>query len=154
METGVNQLNFISSYSPIADDQGGHYRAAPEYYGMLAFAMGCHGERVGLSYEAGAVNLTAYSTLHADGILALVVVNKDETTDADVRIVSRPGITSAQVLRLAAPSLISKESVTLGRAEMNGDVQWHGHADSARTRQGICSVRVPAASAAIVRLRS
>ncbi|HEX4782872.1 MAG TPA: hypothetical protein VH350_00940, partial [Candidatus Sulfotelmatobacter sp.] len=38
METGVNQRGFISSYSPIGDDEQGHYWAAPEYYGMLAFA--------------------------------------------------------------------------------------------------------------------
>ena len=30
METGVNQLGFISSYSPIGDDEHGHYVAAPE----------------------------------------------------------------------------------------------------------------------------
>ncbi len=38
METGVNQLGFISSYSPIADDDHGIYTAAPEYFGMMAFA--------------------------------------------------------------------------------------------------------------------
>jgi hypothetical protein len=54
METGINQLDFISSYAPIADDRHHHYQAAPEYYGMLAFAEGCRGERVAVSYDAGA----------------------------------------------------------------------------------------------------
>ncbi len=53
METGVNQLDFISSYSPIADDEHGHFTAAPEYYGMLAFAEGCRGERVAAHYDPG-----------------------------------------------------------------------------------------------------
>ncbi len=38
IETGVNQRGFISSYSPIGDDEHRHYTATPEFYGMLAFA--------------------------------------------------------------------------------------------------------------------
>jgi hypothetical protein len=38
METGVNHLGRISYYTPISDDLAGHYSAAPEYYGLLAFA--------------------------------------------------------------------------------------------------------------------
>lgn len=33
LETGVNQLDFISSYSPIANDESGYPTATPEYYG-------------------------------------------------------------------------------------------------------------------------
>ena len=47
METGVNQRGFISSYSPIGDDEQGHYWAAPEYYGMLAFAQCGAGRIIG-----------------------------------------------------------------------------------------------------------
>jgi hypothetical protein len=43
METGVNQLGFVSSYSPIGDDGHGHYSARPEYYGMLAFSHAARG---------------------------------------------------------------------------------------------------------------
>lgn len=45
METGVNQLGFISSYSPIQDDTKGVNSAGVPYYGMLAFATAfadCH----------------------------------------------------------------------------------------------------------------
>ncbi len=91
IETGINQLDFISSYSPIGDDQHGHYRAAPEYYGMLGFAEGCRGERVAVTYDAGAVNLAAYATVDPDGT-SMVIVNKDEGTDADLRIAAEiPG---------------------------------------------------------------
>jgi hypothetical protein len=41
METGVNQLGFVSLYSPIADNS-----AKPEYYGLLAFAHAGRGQRV------------------------------------------------------------------------------------------------------------
>ena len=53
METGVNQRGFISSYSPIGDDEQGHYWAAPEYYGMLAFAQSGAGRIIGSTIDAG-----------------------------------------------------------------------------------------------------
>lgn len=152
METGINQLDFISSYSPVGDDQHGHYHAAPEYYGMLAFAKACRGERIAVSYDAGAVNLTAYATLDADGTTTLVIVNKDEGTDADVRIAAKPGATHARVQRLVAPSLSSKTGITLGGAAIAQDGQRGGGPESVRATNGICRVHVPAASAAIVKL--
>jgi len=154
METGINQLDFISSYSPIGDDRRGHYRAAPEYYGMLAFAEGCRGERVAVSYDAGAINLTAYATVSGHGSSTLVIVNKDEGTDADLRIAVKSKAGSARVLRLAAPSLDSKTGVTLGGAVVEQDGQWHGRSEDARLIHGICWVHVPAASAAIVKLEA
>jgi hypothetical protein len=157
METGINQLDFISSYSPIGDDQHGHYRAAPEYYGMLAFAEGCRGERVAASYDAGAVDLTAYATVDAHGSPTLVIVNKDEGTDADVRIAAKSiaakyGAGNARVMRLSTPSLDSKTGVTLGEAAVEQDGRWHGRFENARVIHGICRVHVSAASAAIVKL--
>ena len=38
LQTGINHLGRLSYYSPITDDLAGHYSAAPEYYGLLAFA--------------------------------------------------------------------------------------------------------------------
>jgi hypothetical protein len=154
METGINQLDFISSYSPIADDQCGHYRAAPEYYGMLAFAEGCRGERVAVSYDAGVMDLTAYATVDAHGSSTLVIVNKDEGTDADIRIAAKSEAGNARVMWLSAPSLDSRTGVTLGGAAVEQDGRWRGHFENARVGDGICRVHIPAASAAIVKLES
>jgi hypothetical protein len=154
METGINQLDFISSYSPIADDQRGHYRPAPEYYGMLAFAAGCRGERVAVSYDAGVMDLTAYATVDAHGSSTLVIVNKDEGTDADIRIAAKSEAGNARVMWLSAPSLDSRTGVTLGGAAVEQDGRWRGHFENARVGDGICRVHIPAASAAIVKLES
>jgi hypothetical protein len=54
METGVNHRDFISSYSPIGDDEHGHYTAKPEYYGMLAFSLGGKGRLLKTEMDAGA----------------------------------------------------------------------------------------------------
>jgi hypothetical protein len=99
------------------------------------------------------VNLTAYATANADGTTAVVIVNKDEGTDADMRIVAKSGATHALVLRLTAPSLDSKAGVTLGGAATGADGQWKGHWEPVRALHGVCSIHVPAASAAIVKLQ-
>lgn len=152
METGVNQLDFISSYSPIADDERGHYTAAPEYYGMLAFAEGCRGERVTAQYDPGAIDLTVYATVDTMGESTAVIVNKDVSADVEVRIAAGPKIGRARVMRLTAPSLDSKSSVELGDAAVAPDGRWHGRYESAHVANGGCSLHVPAASAAIVKL--
>ncbi len=152
METGVNQLGFISSYSPIADDEHGHFTAAPEYYGMLAFAEGCRGERVAAHYDPGAMDLTTYATVDAIGATAVVIVNKDVSTDAAVRIVAGRKPSRARAMRLTAPSLDSKTEVKLGGAAVGLDGQWHGRYESAPVMDGMCRVDVPAGSAAIVRM--
>jgi hypothetical protein len=79
-------------------------------------------------------------------------VNKDEGTDADLRIAVKSQAESARVLRLSAPSLDSKTGVTLGGAVVEQDGQWRGRSENARVIDGTCRVHVPAASAAIVRL--
>jgi Glycosyl hydrolase family 79 C-terminal beta domain len=149
METGVNQLGFVSSYSPIADDQHGHYTAAPEYYGMLAFAEGCHGERVAAHYDTGGLNLTAYATADASGVVRAVIVNKD-AVDAEVRIAAGVPNGRARVVRLQARSLESKAGVTLGGDAVASDGPWHGGSEPASIRDGRCRIRVGAASAALV----
>jgi hypothetical protein len=62
IETDVNQLGFVSFYSPIAHDADGVCSARPEYYGMLAFAMAGRGEVIKASLAENDINLTAYAT--------------------------------------------------------------------------------------------
>jgi hypothetical protein len=98
------------------------------------------------------VNLTAYATMDADGTSTLVIINKDEGTDADIRIAAKSEARSVGVMRLSAPSLDSKTGVTLGGAAVEQEGQWRGRFENARVIHGVCRVHVPAASAAIVKL--
>jgi hypothetical protein len=118
---------------------------------MLAFAEGCRGQGVAVTYDVGAVNLTAYATADAHGTSSLILVNKDVVTDADIRITTGLGTMHARVSRLTAPSLDSKAGITLGGARVGRDGQWKGEGEPVRSTQGIWSVHVPATSAAIVR---
>lgn len=150
METGTNDLGFVSSYSPIGEESG-VYSAKPPYYGMLAFAYAGHGQRVAVDLDAAGVNLTAYATLGSDKRLRVTVINKDASQHAEMRFA--PGGTAAQVtaLRLTAPSLESKSGVTLGGSPVSENGHWEpGRLEPVKMRQGCCDLQVPAGSAVIL----
>lgn len=151
IETGVNQLDFISSYSPIRDDGNGGYSAAPDYYGMLAFAHAGHGEKLAFDYDPVAINLTAYATLQGQDRIAVTLINKDASMDAEVEIVPKQHFSSARTMRLTGPSLESQQGVTFAGAAVDSDGSWHpAKVESIRLRQRGETILIPAGSAAIV----
>jgi hypothetical protein len=152
METGVNHLGWISHYTPVSDDLAGHYGAAPEYYGLLAFAGAARGDQIETACDAGGVNLTAYATRQAGGAMTLAVINKDLSQDAAVEVTgAAPG--RARVMRLSAPSISAMSGVTLGGAAIGVDGIWKGgRADPVRIKDGNALLDVPACSAALITL--
>ena len=133
METGVNQLGFISSYSPIADDEHGGYTAAPEYFCMMAFGQAGQGRLISTDYNPGSINLTAYAVENA-----VTIINKDTLQNADLIIATSRLTRRAHASRLTAASLESKEGVKLSSNQV------------VNVQNGECHVHVPAASAVIV----
>jgi hypothetical protein len=155
METGVNQLGFISSYSPIGDDEHGHYTAAPEYYGMLAFAQGGKGRVFACQLETGGRNLEAYATQPADDRVAVTLIYKESGPDVLVSVGGAEAFKKGSMLRLSGPSLESRTGVLLGGAEVGASGEWHpAQAEELRVEGGKMAVRVPAASAVVVTLRA
>jgi hypothetical protein len=132
METGVNHLGWISHYTPISDDLKGNYGAAPEYYGLLAFARAGKGELIATACETGGINCTAYAT-RQNGRVCITIINKDQVQDADITI-KGVAATRTEVMRLTGPSLTARDGVQLGRGK----------------REAINTLHVPAASAALV----
>lgn len=127
METGVNQLGFVSHYSPIGDDEHAYYWAAPEYYGMLAFAQAGVG-RIGVcTIDAGGKNISAYATRPDAKSLILTIINKEPYYDATV-VLERPLLSlfkTASVFRLSAPSLATRSGVTLAGTAVSASGTWH-----------------------------
>lgn len=151
METGVNQLGFISSYSPIGDDEHGHYVAAPEFYGMLAFARGAEGNLIDRQLHAGTLNLEAYATLKRDKRLCITLINKEAARDTSIVIERTLPFQRGSLLRLSAPSLESSSGVSFGGAAVQSSGTWS--ADSRQKIQvsgGKVLVHLPAASAAVL----
>jgi len=151
METGVNQLGFISSYSPIGDDEQGHYWAAPEYYRMLAFAQSGTGRIIVSTFDAEDRNIKAYATQPVKDRIVLTLINKGPSSDAIIVIdagASAP-FWKGSLVRLSGPSLENKSGVTLGGAGVSPAGLWKPTRieEVSRTRSRL-RVRVPAASAA------
>jgi hypothetical protein len=153
METGVNHLGFLSSYSPIGVNSERKFIATPLYYGMLAFALASRGERVKLDLDTAGWNITAYAVRSDDGDIRLTLVNKEAARDAQVRAAC-PGIATASAVRLIAPSLSSKDGVLLGGSPVTNAGKWApGPPQSVRIAGGEIEIDVPAACAVILHLQ-
>ncbi|HEX4264216.1 MAG TPA: glycosyl hydrolase family protein [Verrucomicrobiae bacterium] len=155
METDINQLGWISHYSPIIHDSAGKCHARPEYYGMLAFALAGKGDLLKLTTDAKAeINVSAYATRHGDGSLWITVVNKDLSRDAAVAIVLPSNYAAAEVFRLKAPSVTSTNQVSLAGREVSLEGEWNPEKPQKVTvKGGNAEVSVPHASAMLLRLR-
>lgn len=153
IETGVNQLGFISSYSPIAKNERGDYAARPDYYGMLAFAQAADGQKLTLRYDAAGVNLSAYAVLGDGGGTTVTLINKDASRSVEANISLDQHFREAQLLRLQAPSLQSKTGTVLGGAPVGDHGRWSSsHKELLPHKGTTLRVTVPAGSAALVAL--
>jgi hypothetical protein len=148
LETGVNQLGFVSSYSPIQDDGKGVNSAGVPYYGMLAFATafaGCH-QMLALDQDSQSDSLHAYVLGSGGKPRSVVVVNMDARADAQVSVANL-GMRRGRVLRLIAPAADSKTDVTWGGAQVDEGGRWRA---ASKERMSDGYVRVPHMSAALV----
>lgn len=149
IETGVNQLGFVSCYSPIQDDGRGMNTAGVPYYGMLAFAVAMKGcdEILPLDVETRGTNMTAYALGKGGVPSSVVIVNKDESLKVDLSF-RELGLGKAYALRMLSPSSDSKTGVTFGDAEVNPSGEW-----KAKTVEPISDGRVvvPPMSAVVLR---
>ncbi|MEO8050083.1 MAG: glycosyl hydrolase family 79 C-terminal domain-containing protein [Acidobacteriota bacterium] len=154
METGVNQLDFISSYSPIGDDEHGHYSAKPEYYGMLAFSLAAQGRLLTTEVDAGSPEVRAYATQSSKRGLALALINKGATTSAlTVNLGEHVRAKQASVIRLSAPTVDAKTAITLGGAEVTPEGTWKGaKTESTHVQKGQLAITLLPFSAAIVQI--
>jgi len=77
LETGVNQLGFISSYSPIATTNRSHYTARPEIlWQLLAFSLAGRGELLHAEVNAITTEIKAYATRSKDSALTFTLINQ------------------------------------------------------------------------------
>ena len=155
IETGVNQLGFVSWYSPIRRNEAGAFAAAPEYYGMLAFAEASRGTLVHVNCDAADANISAYAVVAADRSLFVTIVNKEAALDASVNLVLPRNVGNGRVFRLTAPSLEATAGVSFGGSAVSADGKWKPtSSESVKARNGRATIAVPAGSAAVVKWAS
>jgi hypothetical protein len=150
IETGVNQLGFISSYSPIGDDEQGHYSAKPEYYGMLAFSVAGRGELLQTEVGPTLTEIKAYATRSKDSALTITLINKG-ATGAILRLDTKSSSRQASVIRLEGPAVDARTEVTLGGAEITAAGAWKASKQEVLpVSSGQLSIPLAATSAAIL----
>jgi hypothetical protein len=150
METGVNQLGFISSYSPIGDDEQGHYSAKPEYYGMLAFSVAGRGELLQTEVGPATAEIKAYATRSKDSALTVTLLNKG-ATGAMLHLDTKSSSRQASVIRLEGPAVDARTQVTLGGAEITPAGTWKASEQQVLpVPNGQLTIPLAAASAAIL----
>jgi hypothetical protein len=154
METGVNHRGFISSYSPIGDDEQGHYSAKPEYYGMLAFSLAGRGKLLMTEIDAHSAEIKAYATRPKERTLALTLINKGAGASVlNIDLGDPSEARQGSVIRLTGPAVDAKAGISLGGAEVTPTGTWKGaKAEVVRVHDGRLSLQLPAASAAIVQI--
>ena len=136
----------------------GDFQINPKGYGLKAFDLGSHGsiKPVAIANPEG-INLTAYAVGSADK-LYVTLINKSHgvgAREAHVTIVSPGMARNVETIFLTAPNgdVTARTGVTLGGASITSDRPWLGKWESlASEKPGQCLVKVPAASAAIVKI--
>jgi hypothetical protein len=152
METGVNQLGFISSYSPIGEDAQGHSVARAEYYGLLAF-MFAQGQMLEVNVRTDSPLIRAYATAPTERTVQLTLINKGETPS--VLHVETGGVSNdlAKVTRLSGPGVDATTGITLGGGEVTAAGMWKPKKpQTAPLHDGQLIIDLPAASAAMVEM--
>ena len=148
---GVNVQAGPTTYTPIAVT-GDVIEARPLYYALLLFqAAAQHGIIIPVTVNANGLDLTSYAVQDADGTLRVLIVNKDATQDASIRITPGADFTWAQTISLTGASLDASAGITLGGAAVVTDGSWSPAAMNRLSESGgVFVVDVPAASALLV----
>jgi hypothetical protein len=148
IETGVNQLGSVSSYSPIRTDANGRVEVGAPYYGMLAFAAAAAegGEMLPVELVGTASKVTAYAIRKQGRLRSVVILNWNQTDQVSVSLAGL-SLQSAQVLRLTAPNLTSKDGVSFAGAEVDAQGRWSPKSEE---RLQSDSIALPAASAVVL----
>jgi hypothetical protein len=153
LETGLNQLGFVSSYSPIFDDQQGHFTARPTYYAMLAFALAGRGTRIYADVNAFGANVTGYAVLDNNQHPWVTIINKDPAKKVRARINTTSGFRSAEIMRLTAPSYDAKSDTTLAGSKVSPEGQWKPRElEKLKQTSGSVVLNLDPASAALAKL--
>jgi hypothetical protein len=154
METDINQLGFISHYSPVIHDATMTCQARPEYYGMLAFALAGRGDLIQCNRDQAEFNLNVYATQTGPGSVWITAINEEEERDAALEVAMPSGYSKAQVFRLTAPSVTSSNQVSLAGAEVTSDGRWvSGKPQPVSVEAGVAKAAAPHASAVLLLLQ-
>jgi hypothetical protein len=155
-QNGATGVNFHgggngTGYTPIADTGGNVVGARPIFYGMLAFAKAGQGPVLKTTGGPAGLNFSSYAVALAGSQKSIVLSNKDRTTTVRATVDAGASLSSAQAMRLTAPSLDSPTGETLGGVAIGSDGTFSPDAPQVLTVSGTTfTVDVPPGSAVLV----
>ncbi len=133
----------------------------PLGYGIKAFDLGGHGRIVPAAISNPQnLNVSVYSVLGNDEHIYVTIINKEHrpgARNADVSLAAGAGFNHGQIISLTVPNgdVASKTGTTLGGAVVENDGSWNGKwTDLTPTGAGSFTIKIPAASAAIIKLQT
>jgi len=140
-------------------DSFGNYQMNPKAYGIKAFDLGRHGhvEPIKITNTNG-LNLTAYAVGNGSNLYVTIINKEHGARGRDAAVTILPdGISSASAtaMFLNAPNgdVAATNAITLGGASITNDAPWLGQWTALNfNTNGTCTVTVPAASAAVVKI--
>jgi len=158
--TTMHPTNWWKYNGTIYLDANGSFQVRPMGYGIKAFDLGGHGNVVPVTLtNTNLLDLTAYAVGDSTNVF-VTLINKEHDMGARSAAVTimpngvTPGSTAA-VMFLEGPGPSATNGVTLGGAPITSDSVWQGQWMALNpAANGQCTVTVPAASAAIVRINA
>lgn len=142
----------------VRPNSNGKFAINPKGYGIRAFNLSSRGSSEPLTVaNPEGVNLTAYAVRGMDEHFVTLINKEHGKAKHDVRVVIKaPGASGrSEVIYLTAPAgdVSAKSDITLGGESIDNDKPWRGRWTPLSSETGgQCVVKVPAGSAAVVRL--
>lgn len=156
-ENGATGVNFHGSlsggiYQPI-DGVPGNYTARPLYYAMLAFHAAGQGQTVPVNVTTH-WNVTIHAAVASDGTLRITAINREPSTNVQIRVTPGRSYTHAGTMRLTAPSLTATSGITFAGSSVSSTGVWKpANQEAVYSLNGVYAISLPAASAAVLTLQ-
>ncbi len=132
----------------------------PLGYGIKAFDVGAHGRVLPATISnPDNLNVSIYPVLGDDKNIYITIINKEhgaQAKDANVSLSIGDASADIQIMSLAAPGgdIAAKIGTTLGGAQIENNGSWDGKwTDLPLAKNGPFTLKIPAASAAIIKLK-
>jgi hypothetical protein len=156
LENALNQsngVNFHNSYPPIDTDpsSGDVLAVNPLYYGMKLVALAADATTLTTAVSAQQSTLSAYALAADDGSTHVVLNNKDTVNAVQTTVQFMQPIASGTSTFLSAPSVTSKNGVTLGGIPIQSDGTWSSpFAEPLTVSGGGATITLPPGSAVFI----
>jgi hypothetical protein len=132
----------------------------PLGYGIKAFDVGAHGRILPATISnPDNLNVSIYPVLGDDKNIYVTIINKEhaeQAKDANVSLNIGGASTDAQAMSLTVSGgdIAAKTGTTLGGAQIKNDGSWSGKwTDLPPAKNGSLALKIPAASAVIIKLK-